>query len=112
MSGSDGIPHVSAQHQLLWGIFARVLGHYARGLGLFPLETAVYKMTRLTARTFGLKDRGVLKRGMAGDIAIFDAGGIDEGAAFGKPDQAEEGLGTVIVHCAIVWRGGQGNVPP
>src|SRR5256885_13062994 len=52
----------------LFRSFPRVLGHYARGLGLFPLETAVHKMTGLTAKTFGLKDRGVLKSGLAADI--------------------------------------------
>jgi N-acyl-D-amino-acid deacylase len=109
MIGSDGLPHDAAPHPRLWGTFARVLGHYARGLGLFPLETAVYKMTGLTARTFGLKDRGVLKRGMAADIAIFDAGRIDEGATFAKPIQPAKGIDTVIVNGAVVWRDGKAS---
>ena len=54
MVGSDGLPHDAAPHPRLWGTFPRVLGHYARELGLFPLETAVHKMTGLTAQTFGL----------------------------------------------------------
>src|SRR5258706_7822492 len=107
MIGSDGLPHDAAPHPRLWGTFARVLGHYTRGLGLFPLETAVYKMTGLTARTFGLKDRGVLKRGMAADITVFDAGRIDEGATFAKPIQPAKGMDTVIVNGAIVWRDGK-----
>src|SRR5207244_3614168 len=107
MIGSDGLPHDAAPHPRLWGTFPRVLGHYARGMGLFPLETAVYKMTGLTARTFGLKDRGVLKVGMAADIAIFDAGRIDEGASFAKPIQPAKGIETVIVNGAIVWREGK-----
>jgi N-acyl-D-amino-acid deacylase len=107
MIGSDGLPHDAAPHPRLWGTFARVLGHYARGLGLFPLETAVYKMTGLTARTFGLKDRGVLKKGMAADIAIFDAGEIDEAATFAKPIQPAKGIDSVIVNGAIVWREGK-----
>src|SRR5438067_3348143 len=107
MIGSDGLPHDAAPQPRLWGTFPRVLGHYARGMGLFPLETAVYKMTGLTARTFGLKDRGVLKVGMAADIAIFDAGRIDEGASFAKPIQPAKGIDTVIVNGAIVWREGK-----
>ena len=107
MIGSDGLPHDAAPHPRLWGTFPRVLGHYARGLGLFPLETAVHKMTGLTARTFGLKDRGVLKSGMAADITIFDADDIDEGATFAKPIQPAKGIDTVIVNGAIVWRDGQ-----
>src|SRR4029079_3425235 len=84
MIGSDGLPHDAARHPRLWGTFPRVLGHYARGLGLFPLETAVHKMTGLTARTFGLADRGVLKAGCAADVVLFSAEEIDEAATFEK----------------------------
>jgi N-acyl-D-amino-acid deacylase len=107
MIGSDGLPHDAAPHPRLCGTFPRVLGHYARGLGLFPLETAVHKMTGLTARTFGLKDRGVLKSGMAADIAVFDAGEIDEAASFQKPIQPAKGIDSVIVNGVIVWRDGK-----
>jgi N-acyl-D-amino-acid deacylase len=107
MIGSDGLPHDAAPHPRLWATFPRVLGHYARGLGLFPLETAVYKMTGLTARTFGLKDRGVLAAGMAADITIFDAGEIDEGATFAKPIAPAKGIDTVIVNGTIAWRDGK-----
>src|ERR671922_1459745 len=103
MIGSDGLPHDAAPHPRLWGTFARVLGHYARGLGLFPLETAVYKMTGLTARNFGLADRGVLKPGMAADITIFDAGEIDERASFAAPIQPAKGIDTVIVNGTVIW---------
>jgi len=107
MIGSDGLPHDAAPHPRLWGTFPRVLGHYARGLGLFSLETAVYKMTGLTAKTFGLADRGVLKEGLAADIAVFDGGEIDEAATFAKPIQPARGIATVIVNGAIVWRDGK-----
>jgi N-acyl-D-amino-acid deacylase len=107
MIGSDGLPHDAAPHPRLWGTFPRVLGHYARGLGLFPLETAVHKMTGLTAKTFGLKDRGVLKSGMAADITIFDAGNVDEAATFQKPIQSAKGIDTVIVNGAVIWREGK-----
>ena len=107
MVGSDGLPHDAAPHPRLWGTFPRVLGHYSRGLGLFPLETAVYKMTGLTARNFGLKDRGVLRSGMAADITVFDAGEIDEAGTFAKPIQPAKGIDTVIVNGAVVWRDGK-----
>ena len=109
MIGSDGLPHDAAPHPRLWGTFPRVLGHYARGVGLFPLETAVYKMTGLTASTFGLKDRGILRQGMAADITVFDAGEIDEVATFAKPVQPAKGIETVIVNGAIAWHGGRGS---
>ncbi len=107
MIGSDGLPHDAAPHPRLWGTFPRVLGHYARGLNLFSLETAVHKMTGLTAKTFGLSDRGVLKQGYAADLAIFDAATVDEAATFARPIAPAKGIDTVIVNGAIVWRDGK-----
>jgi N-acyl-D-amino-acid deacylase len=107
MIGSDGLPHDAAPHPRLWGTFPRVLGHYARSLGLFPLETAVYKMTGLTARTFGLKDRGILKEGAYADLCVFDAGTVDEAATFAQPIQPAKGIEAVVVNGTITWRGGK-----
>ena len=107
MIGSDGLPHDAAPHPRLWGTFPRVLGHYSRKLKLFPLETAVHKMTGLTAKTFGLAGRGVLKEGCAADIVIFDAATVDEAASFARPIQPAKGIDTVIVNGAIVWREGR-----
>jgi N-acyl-D-amino-acid deacylase len=107
MIGSDGLPHDAAPHPRLWGSFPRVLGHYSRGLNLFPLETAVHKMTGLTARTFGLAGRGELKEGFAADIAIFDGDEVDEAATFARPIQAAKGIDTVVVNGEVVWRGGK-----
>jgi N-acyl-D-amino-acid deacylase len=107
MIGSDGLPHDAAPHPRLWGTFPRVLGHYSRQLNLFPLETAVHKMTGLTAKTFGLADRGVLKAGYAADLVLFSAHEVDEKASFAKPIQAAKGIETVIVNGEVVWRGGK-----
>src|SRR5258708_25533976 len=91
----------------LWGTFPRVLGNYYRRLNLFPLEPAVHKMTGLTANTFGLSDRGVLKQGFAADIVVFDENEIDEAATFAKPIQRAKGIDTVIVNGAVAWREGK-----
>src|SRR5205823_14702034 len=96
MIGSDGLPHDAAPHPRLWGTFPRVLGHYARGLKLFPLETAVYKMTGLTAKAFGLDNRGVLREGAFADIAIFDPLAVDEAATFTRPIRPATGIEAVI----------------
>jgi N-acyl-D-amino-acid deacylase len=107
MIGSDGLPHDAAPHPRLWGTFPRVLGHYSRSLGLFPLETAVHKMTGLTAATFGLARRGVLKAGYAADITLFDEQAVAETASFENPIQAAKGIDTVIVNGEIVWHDGR-----
>jgi len=107
MVGSDGLPHDIAPHPRLWGCFPRVLGHYSRDLKLFPLETAVRKMTGLPAKTFGLKDRGVLKDGAYADITLFDPATVAETATWEKPIQSPLGIDATIVNGAIVWRNNQ-----
>jgi N-acyl-D-amino-acid deacylase len=107
MIGSDGLPHDAAPHPRLWGSFPRVLGHYSRGLNLFPLETAVHKMTGLTAKTFGLAGRGVLKEGFAADVVLFGEKEVDEAATFARPIQPAKGIETVVVNGEVVWRDGK-----
>jgi N-acyl-D-amino-acid deacylase len=107
MVGSDGLPHDAAPHPRLWGTFPRVLGHYARDVGLFSLETAVHKMTGLTARTFGLEGRGLIKPGMAADITLFDAQTVGDAATFESPIRAAPGIETVIVNGEVAWRAGE-----
>ena len=109
MIGSDGLPHDAFPHPRLWATFPRVLGHYSRTLGLFSLEQAIHKMTGLTARTFGLKDRGVLKPGAYADITVFDPVAVSEGATFKQPIAPAPGIDTVIVNGAVVWRGGRSS---
>jgi N-acyl-D-amino-acid deacylase len=107
MVGSDGLPHDAAPHPRLWGTFPRVLGHYARDVGLFSLETAVHKMTGLTARTFGLHDRGLIREGMAADVTLFDARTVGDAATFEDPVRAARGIASVIVNGEAVWRDGR-----
>src|SRR5256885_13627281 len=64
----DGPFGTQSAHPRAYGTFARILGHYARDLKLFPLELAVRKMTSLAAQRVGLSDRGLLKSGMADEI--------------------------------------------
>lgn len=107
MIGSDGLPHDASPHPRLWSTFPRVLGHYRRGLGLFSLETAVHKMTGLTAMNFGLTDRGVLKEGAYADLTLFNEETIDEVATYENPIAMARGINTVIVNGAIVWNEGK-----
>lgn len=106
MIGSDGIPVGDKPHPRLWGTFARVLGHYSRDVGLFPLETAVWKMTGLTARNFGLAGRGTLKVGHPADVVVFDAARIRDAASYETPTLPAQGIVSVIVNGAVTWQGG------
>ena len=107
MIGSDGLPHDASPHPRLWSTFPRVLGHYRRSLGLFSLETAVHKMTGLTAVNFGLTDRGVLKEGAYADLTLFNEETVDEVATYENPIAMARGIHTVIVNGAVVWDQGK-----
>lgn len=107
MIGSDGLPHDAKPHPRLWGTFPRVLGHYCRDLKLFSLETAIYKMTGLPARKFGLAGRGVLQAGAHADITLFDAASVIDAADFQNSTRAASGIDTVIVAGVPVWANGK-----
>lgn len=106
MVGSDGLPHDQLPHPRLWGAFPRVLGHYARDLGLLSLEAAVRKMTGLAADTFRLKDRGRVAVGMKADITVFDADTILDRATYEAPTQTAQGVEHVFVNGVLAWSNG------
>ncbi len=113
MIGSDGLPHDEHPHPRLWGTFPRVLGHYTREIGLFPLEEAVRKMTSLTARQFGLRDRGTIRTGAYADLVLFNPDTVADTATYEHPKRPADGIGLVMVNGRIVWRDGEhtGNRP-
>ncbi|MEN9628861.1 MAG: hypothetical protein RJA10_2088 [Pseudomonadota bacterium] len=98
MVGSDGLPHDEVPHPRLWGTFPRVLGHYVRQRRLLGLETAVHKMTGLTARRFGLAGRGELRPGAAADVTLFDPAQVLDGATFDAPVTPPMGIRWVLVN--------------
>jgi N-acyl-D-amino-acid deacylase len=94
----DGPFGTQSAHPRAYGTFARILGHYSRDLKLFPLEFAVRKMTALAAQRVGLSDRGLLKRGMAADITVFDPATVADKATFEAPHQPSVGFAYVFVN--------------
>ena len=106
MIGSDGIPGGRSTHPRLWGSFPRVLGHYARDLGLLTLEQAVRKMTNLPAEQFGLADRGRIAPGLAADLVLFDPASVKDRASFEQPTNPSDGIRATIVNGTVVCRDG------
>ena len=61
-----------------FGYATRLLGYWVREKQIMTLEEAVRKLTFMVASIFGLHDRGLLRRGMAADIVVFDPTTIRE----------------------------------
>jgi N-acyl-D-amino-acid deacylase len=109
MIGSDGIPDDQHPHPRLWGTFPRVLGHYARDLGLMSLEAAVHRMTGLPAAQFGFKDRGELRPGGFADLVIFNPKTVLDSATFEAPTEPAIGIDSVFVNGLPVWQKGKAS---
>ncbi|MBA7803097.1 D-aminoacylase [Citrobacter freundii] len=98
MIGSDGLPNDPMPHPRLWGAFPRVLGHYSRDEKLFPLTTAIHKMTGLSAARFQLAQRGLIKVGYYADVVLFDPQSVRDVASFSDPQQPAAGIEAVMVN--------------
>ncbi|HET9916499.1 MAG TPA: amidohydrolase family protein, partial [Candidatus Binatia bacterium] len=72
---SDAGAHMG--YDARFGYCTAFLGRWVRDHGIMPLEEAVSKLTFRVASIFGLNDRGLLRPGMAGDVAIFDPATIN-----------------------------------
>jgi N-acyl-D-amino-acid deacylase len=88
-----GMPHPRG-----YGTNARVLAKYVREEKVLSLEEAIRRMTSLPAQKFQLKDRGLLKEGMAADIVIFDEKEVKDVSTFEKPHAYSKGFHYVIVN--------------
>lgn len=67
---SDGGAHVQFDSGVSFS--TRLLGHWVREQGIMSLESAVREITFNSASAFGIYDRGLLRPGMAADLAIWD----------------------------------------
>ncbi|MBK7929789.1 MAG: D-aminoacylase [Bryobacterales bacterium] len=94
-------------HPRYYGTFPRVLGRYVREEKVLSLEEAIRKMTSANAAKINLWNRGVLRPGMAADVAIFDADLIIDRATFEKPHQYAQGVEYLIVNGKVVLERGQ-----
>jgi N-acyl-D-amino-acid deacylase len=63
-------------------------------------------MSGLTARNFGIENRGVLAVGNQADVVVFDAQTVCDRATYDEPAQPADGIEVVIVNGTLTWEGG------
>jgi len=103
----DGILSRERSHPRAWGSAPRILGHYVREEKLITLEEAIRKMTSLPAARMKLNERGVLKRGMAADIVVFDPATVRERSTYADPNHYSDGIPYVLVNGRLVVDAGK-----
>ena len=94
-------------HPRTYGTNARVLGHYVRTLKILRLEEAIRRMTSLPAQKFQLRDRGLIREGMAADLVVFDENTVVDKSTFDKPHAYSSGFAYVIVNGDITLERGR-----
>jgi N-acyl-D-amino-acid deacylase len=94
-------------HPRAYGTFARFLGKYVREQRVLPLPEAIRRLTALPAQYLRLRERGLLRRGFAADVVVFDPAAIIDHATYDRPHQYATGVSDVVVNGAIVLRAGE-----
>ena len=100
-------------HPRLYGTFARFIGKYAREEKIFSIAAAIQKMTSMTAKKFGLNNRGQVNPGFRADAVIFDPDTIIDRSTWKQPHQYPDGVKYVIVNGKVVIQQGEhtGQLP-
>lgn len=85
-------------HPRNYGAFSRKLSRYVRDQQTVELAAAIRSMTSLPASVFGMKDRGLIRKGAVADISIFDLDEVQDNADYQDPHQLSEGMVYVLVN--------------
>lgn len=91
---------------------------HPRGFGSFPrflnemktfttMSEAVRRVTSLPAAIFGLKDRGLLKKGYYADLVLLDEARLHDRADFVTPHAPAEGIHSVYVNGVRAYAPGE-----
>jgi N-acyl-D-amino-acid deacylase len=114
MVGSDGESEApygptgsSPTHPRSYGTFPRALRKYSIDSGLMTLEETVNKMTARPAARMGLMDRGVLAKGMAADVVVFDPTRVRDTATYEDSHRYAEGIIHVLVNGLLTIEDGE-----
>jgi N-acyl-D-aspartate/D-glutamate deacylase len=104
-SQSDAGAHLNTNYCTA-GESSYVLGEWVRERGLLGLEDAIRRYTFQPARIMGLRDRGLVREGLAADLMVFDLAHIgvreDEVARDGPGGTPRRVQGADGVHYVIV----------
>jgi N-acyl-D-aspartate/D-glutamate deacylase len=88
-----GVPHPRN-----YGTFTRRIAQYVIEKKTITMEHAIRAATGLPAEVLGLRDRGLIRKGYAADIVVFNPVTIADRATYEKPHQYSAGISYVLVN--------------
>lgn len=94
MTCSDG----STGHPRKYGTFPKKLHDYVLTGKVISLEFMVRNSSALTAETFRIPERGLVREGYFADLIVFDPKTVTDRATYEQPDLLSEGMRFVIVN--------------
>lgn len=98
---SDGS---NSGHPRGYGAFPRVLARYVREQKIMSLETAIQKMTSLTAEHLGLQNRGLIAPGYYADLVLLNPTTVQDNARIGDGTALSTGIEAVWVAGQLVYQ--------
>lgn len=100
-------------HPRGFGTFTRVLYEYVSKQPLLKVETAIYKMTGLTAQHLGIQKRGVIAPGYIADLVLLDMDKVKDHATIENGKALSEGIEQVWIGGQVTWQHQKptGNLP-
>ena len=103
MTGSDG----STGHPRKYGTFTHKLREYVYQRRLITLPFFVRQSSALTAATFHIPARGLLRVGYYADVIVFDEQTVTDRATYVQPELLSVGMRYVIVNGQLAIADGQ-----
>ncbi len=94
MTSSDG----SEGHPRLFGTYPRKIRRYVLERRVISMQRMVQASSAQVAATYGLTDRGVLRRGAFADVIVFDPATIRDEATYVEPTKLATGVRWVFVN--------------
>lgn len=88
---------------------SRFLSHYVRDERVLTLEDGVRRLTGLPADRLGLRDRGYLREGAAGDVVVFDLHEVRDNSSFENATVYADGFEHVLVNGVVAFSEGRRN---
>ena len=99
---SDG----STGHPRKYGTFTRKLREYVYTQKLITLPFAVRNSSALTAETFRIPERGLIREGYFADVIVFDEKTVADRATYEQPELLSVGMKFVIVNGRVAVENG------